>query len=115
MYEKPQPTRNNANISDPARPITLGVAANPDNGSNSFNAGTSTSAKITESMPSSVQPDHAAQKPMICSRLSVVLRGSVSPMARLDEFTPVSFAIFIGSLASGEGTPLLSAQRQYKR
>src|SRR5471030_372049 len=107
MYEKPQPTRNSANISDPARPITPGVAAKPDKGSNSFNAGTSTSAKITESMPSSVHPDHAAQNPMICSRLSLVLCGSASPMARLDEFTPVSLTIFIGSVLRYRDAPCI--------
>ena len=40
-----------------------GVASMPDAGSSSVSAGTSTSAYMNESMPSSAQPPQAARNP----------------------------------------------------
>src|SRR6202030_682092 len=72
INESPQPTRNKANKIDPARPTFSGVLAMPDLGSSSESAGLKTSAYIKESMPSRVQPDHAAQNPVICADVSLV-------------------------------------------
>src|SRR5271169_6177233 len=72
ISERPHPIRKSANSVDPANATLAGVALYPDFGSNSVSAGLRIRAKITESMPSSVQPAHAPQNPVICWRLSLV-------------------------------------------
>src|SRR5205814_6184904 len=63
--DNPQPVRKTANRMEPANPTLPGVAAKPDFGKSSVKAGASTSAYMKESMPSSVHPAHAPQKPTI--------------------------------------------------
>src|SRR5579871_110039 len=67
MMDEPHPARNTANMTEPAATTWPGAPLIPDRGNNSLSAGASTSAKMKESMPSSVQPHHAAQKPRTCA------------------------------------------------
>ena len=62
--------RNTANNTEPANTTCGGEPARPDFGNSSVRAGVSTRAKMNESMPSSVHPAHAAQKPRRCALVS---------------------------------------------
>lgn len=59
-----------------------GEPASPDLGKSSVKAGARTSAKINESMPSSVQPVHVAQKPRTWAD---VRRTCASVMAKIGQ------------------------------
>src|SRR3984957_17760985 len=70
MKDVPQPARNTANSTDPANTTRPGEPSIPDRGKSSVRAGASTNAKMKESIPSSVQPSHAAQNPRTCARVN---------------------------------------------
>ena len=64
MNAMPHPTRNRANIIDPANAMFGAVASMPDAGSSSRIDGTNTSAKMNESTPSITQPSQQPKNPM---------------------------------------------------
>ena len=84
ISELPHPARNTANRTEPANTTDFGEPSKPDLGNNSVSAGVSTKAKMKESIPSSVHPAHAAQKPRACAELKrAFIAVTASLMARL--------------------------------
>src|ERR1017187_404627 len=75
MMALPHPTQNPGKSRPPETPTLPAVAAIPDFGRSSRRAGTMTSAKMNESMPSSAQPPHEAQNPRTWLGVSATLDG----------------------------------------
>ena len=77
--EEPHPARKTANSTEAANATWLAEPSIPDFGRSSVSAGAKTNAKMKESMPSSVQPSHAAQNPRTCAGVSRSTLGRMRP------------------------------------
>ena len=104
--------RKTANSTEPANTTCGADAGSPDFGSSSVSAGVSTSAKMNESMPSSVHPAHAAQKPR---RWALVSASGTAGCGKLGALIIIPAGGYLRARSVRCRRPRLSAQRRAPR